>query len=475
MSHRKNIERTAPYSHDAEQAMLGAMLVSMSAIEKAQDIFPGSRVFYSPAHRKIYDAIMELHRKNQPADITTVAEILEKSNDLKDCGGRTYLSDLASGVATAANAEYYAGIIHEKYMLRELITISTDIIGLCYRQEKEAKELLDIAGQRIYDISMVRDARKTMHIQEVIGDAYLLIGERKDNKDHLIGCTTGYRELDDITAGFSKSDLIIVAGRPSMGKSALGLNLLDNFSTANPDRAAVYFSLEMSKEQLTIRALSTQSGLDGRDLQKGIISDSEISNLLFPAGTRLGHREIYLNDTAGIKLMEIRRQLREVARHAEIGFVGIDYLQLVRPNERKESRVQEVSAVSAGLKAIAKDFNVPVVAMSQLSRAVETRGQDHRPTLSDLRDSGTIENDADVIIFIYRPDYYLKHLDPKHPDRVAAKGLAYLFIDKQRNGPTGEVKLHFDPALTKFSNLAHPDRFPEPTNVTGERQDELPF
>ncbi len=452
-----------PYSNDAEQAVLGAMLIDEIAIGKAIEILGVGRRFYLPTHRKIFDAILMLYEKSQPADITTVAEILEKEKTLEDCGGRSYLSDLASGVATAANSEYYANIVLEKSTLRELIQTSTEIIGKCFRQEEEVEDLLDNAEQKIFAISEGRLRSDFSRVKDLIPQTFEDIENYKENKGGLVGEPTGFTELDNMTAGLHKGDLIIVAGRPSMGKSALTLNMVENYCTTT-DKAAAFFSLEMSKEQLALRLLCGRAKISSHKLRTGRMSDADWPKLTLAAGP-LSEAEFYIDDTAGMTVLQMRAKARRLASKTELGLIVVDYLQLMSGSRHAENRQQEISIISRSLKGLARELNVPVIAVSQLSRMVEQR-PNKRPLLSDLRESGAIEQDADLVMFVYREEYYLsKELREDDPKLLESAGKAELIVAKQRNGPTGIVYLSFLKDFARFENLAsgfRPQQAPPP-------------
>ena len=455
---KRATERIPPHSIDAEQALLGAMLIDEGAIARGIETLRQSRAFYVPGHRKIFDAILGLYERSQPADITTVSEELGRSGDLDGCGGRTYIAGLASGVATAANAEYYARIVLEKATLRELIEASTDIIGQCYRQEKEVVDLLDEAEQKVFDISEHRLRSDFSTIKDLLPHTFEAIEEYKETLGGLAGHPTGFSDLDAITAGLHPSDLIIIAGRPSMGKSALALNIAENFSIES-GKAVVIFSLEMSKEQLALRMVCGRARLSSHKIRTGKMPDSDWSKLTFAAGA-LYDAKIYIDDTAAMTVLEMRSKARRLASQVELGMIIVDYMQMMSGSRYAENRQQEISQISRGLKGLAKELKVPVIACSQLSRMVEQRGgKDKRPQLSDLRESGAIEQDADVVMFIYRQEYYRRVEEsadrgpggvPKEMDDDTAE----IIIAKQRNGPTGTVKLAFLKEYARFESLA---------------------
>ncbi|MDD4051078.1 MAG: replicative DNA helicase [candidate division Zixibacteria bacterium] len=446
------MERIPPHSQDAEQALLGAMLIDESAVARAVEILRQERRFYSAAHRKIFAAITGLYERSQPADITTVAEELERLGELADCGGRAYLAGLASGVATAANAEYYARIILEKSTLRDLIEASSDIVNQAYRQEKEVDDLLDEAEQKVFDISEGQLRSDFSRVADLLPHTFESIESYVETKGGLIGYSTGYTDLDGYTAGLHRGDLIIIAGRPSMGKSALVLNIAENLSLS-ANKAAAVFSLEMSKEQLALRMLCGRAKVSSHRLRTGRMSESDWPKLSNAAGP-LEKALIYIDDTPSMTVLEMRAKARRLASQQDLGLVVVDYIQMMTGSRHAENRQQEISQISRGLKALAKELGVPVIGCSQLSRMVETRGGDRRPQLSDLRESGAIEQDADVVMFVYRPEYYLSGLDAEDPKLLEVKGRAEIIIAKQRNGPTGTVTLSFLKDFARFENLA---------------------
>lgn len=445
-------ERIPPHSNDAEQAVLGSMLIDQGAIGRAIEVLSNSKRFYSLAHRKVFDAILNLFEKTQPADLTTVAEDLERSNELEACGGRSYLAELASCVATAANVEYYSQIVLEKATLRDLISASTDIISQCYQQTDQVDDLLDEAEQKVFAISEDRLRSDFTSIAKLLPQTFEAIDEYKDNKGGLVGFPSGFKELDAITAGLHRGDLIIIAGRPSMGKSALTLNIAENLCLES-GKAAAFFSLEMSKEQLALRMLCGKAKISSHKLRTGRLPDSDWAKLTY-AAEPLSKANVYIDDTPAMTVLQVRAKARRLASQVDLGLIVIDYIQMMSGSRFSENRQQEISQISRGLKGLAKELNVPVVGCSQLSRMVEQRGGDKRPQLSDLRESGAIEQDADVVMFVYRAEYYLSHLDENDPKRLEAQGKAELIISKQRNGPTGVVTLSFLKEYARFENMA---------------------
>jgi len=451
-------ERVPPHSNDAEQAVLGAMMIDEAAIGQAIERLRQGKRFYSPAHRKIFDAIIRLYERSQPADITTVGAELEKSGELGDVGGRAYLAELASGVATASNADYYAKIVLEKATLRELIDASSRIIGDCYRQDKDVEDLLDEAEQKVFAISEDQLRSDFTSVKNLLPGTFIAIEGYIESKGGLMGYTSGFRDLDDMTAGMHPGNLIIIAGRPSMGKSALVMNIAENFCIETKKAAAI-FSLEMSKEQLAMRILCGRAKISSHKLRTGRLPNSDFGKLARAAGP-LEEAPIFIDDTPAMNVLEMRAKSRRLASQENLGLIVIDYMQMMSGVKTYENRQQEISQISRGLKNLAKELDVPVIACSQLSRMVEQR-PNKRPQLSDLRESGAIEQDADLVLFVYRDEYYLsKDLREDDPKLLEVQGKAEILVAKQRNGPTGIVHLSFLKDFARFENLA--PRFSQP-------------
>jgi replicative DNA helicase len=450
--------RTPPHSLEAEQALLGAMLLHENAVGKAIEILRAGKKFYSAAHRKIFEAMSALFESRTPADLTTVAEELERRGDLEACGGRTYLAQLASGVATSANAEYYANIVLQKSVLREMIAASTDIIDDCFREAEEVDDILDAAEQKIFSISEDRLRTDFINLRDMLPKTFEAIEDYKDSKGGLAGDTTGFRDLDDMTAGLHGGEMIIVAARPSMGKSALVLNIAENFSMES-GKAVAFFSLEMSKESLALRVLCGRARISSHRLRTGRLSDAEWSRLSHAAGP-LSQTQIYIDDSPTMTVLEMRAKARRLASQVKLGLIIVDYMQMMSVSHRIENRQQEIAYISRGLKALAKELRIPVMACSQLSRQVEQRTADRRPQLSDLRESGAIEQDADVVLFIYREGYYKKQ---ETPGQEVDDNSAEIIIAKQRNGPTGKIMLTFLKEYARFESLAAGFTAPVPT------------
>lgn len=434
--------RNPPQNISAEQAALGSMLLQEEAILHSIDILKPED-FYQKSHQIIFQCILDLFEKSRGVDLVTLTEELNRKNLLEKIGGVTYLTNLINSVPTAANIEYYIKIIEEKSILRNLINNTTKIISMAYEEKEDAKILLDKAEHLIFEISDRNIRQSFVPIKEIIQDSYEKIEDLYHREEFITGVPSGYEELDDITTGFQPSELIVVAGRPGMGKTAFCMNIAQYVSIYKNIPVAI-FSLEMSKSQLVQRMLCSEARIDSHNLRKGRLAEADWAPLSMAAG-RLSSSSIFIDDTAGISCLEIRAKARRLKAQCNLGLVIVDYLQLMQTAGRIENRQQEISEISRSLKSLARELNVPLVAVSQLSRAVEQRIE-RRPRLSDLRESGAIEQDADLVIFIYREEYYR----PK----TEKKGIAEIIISKQRNGPTGKVELTFINEYAKFENLS---------------------
>jgi len=434
-----------PQNLEAEQAVLGGVFLRNSLFHSLVDVV-SHEDFYSPAHRIIFRGFENLYSRNAPVDLITVSEHLSQTGELESVGGPVYLAELAGSPVSAANALFHAGIVRDKAIARRLIEAASDIIGNCY-DAQDVEGLLDQSEQAIFQIADVR-TKTTVHTGKELVDRVFKELEKRVGRQALVtGITTGYEKLDEITAGLQNSDLIIVAGRPSMGKTAFALNLALNASTKGetPTPTAV-FSLEMSMDQIMMRFLCCQGRVDLGSLRRGYLEDKDWGDL-YEAAEVLSKAPIFVDDTAALSTMELRARCRRLKSEHNLGLVVVDYLQLMRASRDIDSREQEISDISRNLKALAKELNIPVIALSQLNRKVEERS-DKRPMLSDLRESGAIEQDADVIMFIYRDEVYnKKEGNPK-------AGVAEIIIGKQRNGPVGEVELHFIKNFSRFENLS---------------------
>jgi len=442
-------ERRPPYSEDAEQAVLSAMLMDKDAILRAIEHVDES-MFYREGNRRIFRAMVALSDRGDVIDPLTLTEELSRTGELEASGGRDYISFLVDAVPTAANVEYHAKIVKEKALRRRLIEVSTAIVSEAFESAASAGELLDAAEHKIFEVNQSRGTEGFTRIKELLWPTMERIELLQRGGESITGVGSGFKDLDEITAGFQPSDLIIVAGRPSMGKTAFILNIAQNAALDNEVPIA-FFSLEMSKEQLVQRLLTSEGRVDAQRLRKGKLHDDEFVRLGRAAGM-LSHAPIWIDDTPAMTLLEMRSKARRLKIDNNIGMIVVDYLQLMQGPTNTESRQQEISYISRSLKALARELRVPVVALSQLSRAPEQRtGENKRPQLSDLRESGAIEQDADLVMFIYRQEVYDGALDK---DGNSLEGRAEIIVGKQRNGPTGLVNLYFNKTFTRFENYS---------------------
>lgn len=441
-----------PQATDVEQSVLGAMLIEREAIPRAIEILPPDS-FYSSKHTRIYEAMLSLFERGNPVDIITVTEELRRRQHLDEVGGAYYVSELTSRVANAANVEYHARIIAEKSLVRKLIETMSRLIGDAYDPGSDAFELLDRAEGEIFRISDSQLRRAASSLQDVLKETVTRLQAIHGREGGVTGVPSGFGRLDDLTGGWQPSDLIIIAARPSMGKTALALAMARNAALhqQSPTPVAI-FSLEMSAQQLAQRMLTSEARVDAQAARTGRMDEEDWPRLARSAG-RLSEASIYIDDTPGLTILELRAKCRRLKAEHDIGLVIVDYLQLMHATSlsRNSNREQEIAHISRSLKSLAKELNVPVIALSQLSRAVETRGGDKRPQLSDLRESGSIEQDADVVTFIYRPERYGITVD-EHGN--STEGLAEVIVGKQRNGPIGDVKLAFVHQHARFENLS---------------------
>ena len=430
-----------PQNMEAEQSVLGGILIENEAINRVTEIL-APEDFYRDTHRKIFNALIDLFERNEPADLVTMTNELRKKGELDAVGGASYVTSLIDSVPTAANIEYYARIVKEKAILRRLIETSTEIITQSYADRGDVESFLDEAEKAIFEISERRVKPSFFPIKEIVKESFKTIETLFKNKDLVTGVPSGFKELDRLTSGFQPSDLIIVAGRPSMGKTALCLNIAQ-YAAIEAKIPVAIFSLEMSKEQLVIRMLCSEAQVEGTRLRTGYLSESDWPKLTMAAGT-LSDAPIFIDDTAALSILELRAKARRLKSDHGLGMIIVDYLQLMKGRTRVESRQQEISEISRSLKALSKELNVPVIAVSQLSRKTEER-TGNRPQLSDLRESGAIEQDADVILFLFREEIYNRSEENK--------GKAEVIIGKQRNGPIGKVDLAFLDKFTTFKDL----------------------
>jgi replicative DNA helicase len=437
-------DKVPPHSIDAEMAVIGAVLIDNTALSVITE-FLAEEAFYKKAHRDIFRAMLNVSEKGEAIDVITLAEELKRLDTYQSVGGPAYLTRIMDSVHTAANAEYYARAVFDKYLLRRLITISGDIATQALLGSTDAREVLDEAERLIFEVSE-RGIRKTFEpIGKIIKERFENLERLYENKKPVSGLPTPYDELDSYTSGFQNSELVIVAGRPSMGKTSFALNVAQHLGIKEKIPVGI-FSLEMSSEQLVMRLLCSEARIDSHRLRMGYIKSSEFAELAIVAGY-LSEAPIYIDDSPGITMMELRAKARRLKSEVNVGAIFLDYLQLVSSAERFENRQQQISAISRSLKALAKELEIPVVVLSQLSRAVESRGGDRRPMLSDLRESGAIEQDADTVLMLYRPEFY-------EGEESEHAGIAEVIIAKQRNGPTGTVKLAFMKEYTRFERLS---------------------
>ena len=435
-----NISRIPPHSVESEQSILGSILLDKDAmITVAETINPGD--FYKDAHRIIYESMMSLNGKNEPIDIVTLTDELRSRGYLDDIGGISYLTSLSTIVPTTSNVKYYADIVKEKSVMRQLIKVSNDIINMGYDNAGKASDVLERAEKKIFDISQERTNNDFKPINAVLMDAYEMIESLYTNKREVIGVNTGFKDLNKKINGLQKTDLILVAARPAMGKTAFALNLVRN-AALKGDASVAVFSLEMSKEQLAQRMIASQSNVELKKMKTGTLNDADWPRII-NAMAVMSDAKVFIDDTPGIKINELRSKCRKLKIEQGLDLVLIDYLQLMESEGKSESRQQEISKISRSLKILAKELDCPVVALSQLSRAPEQRA-DHRPILSDLRESGAIEQDADIVMFLYRDEYY--HSDSEKKD------IAEIIIAKNRHGETGSVELVWMGSVQRFGD-----------------------
>jgi replicative DNA helicase len=436
-----DIDRIPPQNLEAEMAVLGSMLLEKDAIGIAIEKL-SEDCFYSDIHKKLYNHITGLYDENKPVDILTITERLRNQNELEFVGGASYVASVLNSIPTAANVEHYIEIVREKYVLRRLIDTATDIVSQCHNNPDDVNEILDIAEKNIFDITQKRTEQGISSFRELVKDSIEVIEKLYQQKRLVTGVPTGFTDFDKITSGLQPSDLIVFAARPSMGKTSFALNIAE-YVAVEEKLPVVVFSLEMSKPQLVLRMLCSHSRVNIQRVRTGFLGGNDFSNLVAAAG-RLASAPIFIDDTPGVSIMELRAKARRLKAKHDIKLVVIDYLQLMQSiSRRAENRQQEISEISRALKGLARELNVPVIVISQLNRAVEGR-QDHRPQLSDLRESGAIEQDADVVVLLLRKEYY---------DSEDSPGTADVIVAKQRNGPTGDIKLSFNSEFTKFGNF----------------------
>jgi replicative DNA helicase len=438
--------RTLPHNLEAERSVLGAILLHNDAFNLAAEIID-SGAFFRDAHRRIFDKMVKLVERGDAIDLVTLKEELGRSGEIDEVGGPAYIAALVDGVPRSTNVEHYARIIKEKATLRNLIFSANKILATAYEAEEDADDIIDHAEQSIFAIADDRVRDGFVSLGKLARSSLETIEKLHAKKELITGVPTGFTDLDEMTSGLQPSDLIIVAARPSMGKTSLVLNIAQHVGTKT-DRTVGVFSLEMSKEQLFLRLLTSEARIDAHRLRGGFLGERDWGRLSQAIGT-LSETKIFIDDSPSIGVLEMRAKCRRLAAEHGLHLVIVDYIQLMQGRGRFENRTLEVAAISRSLKGLAKELNVPIVVLSQLSRAPEARS-DHRPQLSDLRESGALEQDADVVVFIYRQDQYADRNAPA----TEAEGVAELIIGKQRNGPTGVVKLAFIREFTRFENLA---------------------
>ncbi|MEO5929372.1 MAG: replicative DNA helicase [Candidatus Kapaibacterium sp.] len=460
-------DRTPPHSKDAEMSVLGAMMLDKEAASKVIQIVPPD-AFYYETHRIVYTAMLALTDRNQPIDIITLNDELRRMGKLADVGGSHYLSELNMRTPTAANVEFHARIIFEKALKRRLISAATEIIGNCYSETTDAFEEVDHAEQKMFEIAESRNSRSYHSMKRLAHETIEMletISSRFSEGGGVIGVPSGLVKLDNLTGGFQRSDLAILAARPSMGKTAMAMSMARN-AAIDYKKAVAFFSLEMSATQLVMRLISAEAKVDAHRLRTGDLKNEHWQQIVSTVH-RLTEAPLYIDDTPALGIMELRARARLMKREHNIELIVIDYLQLMHA-PKAESREREISMISRGLKQLAKELDIPIIALSQLNRSVESRG-DKRPMLSDLRESGSIEQDADVVMFVHRPEYYGIMTDE---EGMPTEGTAEIIIGKQRNGPTGTAKVAFIKEFARFENLAFQYDTPQYLSPAG---DDAPF
>jgi len=436
------MDRVPPHNREAEQSVIGAIFLDPQSLITASEILLADD-FYHNAHKQIFETMLRLSDQGKAIDVVTVTEELSAKKEIEDVGGLSYLLELANAVPTAANVAHYAKIVEEKALLRRLIRVATKIVEDGYTREDEVEALLGEAEKKMMEVANRKNAGDFKHVKDVLVETFDNIEKLQSQKGDVTGIPTGFRDLDNITAGFQRNDLIIVAARPSVGKTAFALNVAQSVAVQARENVAI-FSLEMGAEQLVMRMLCAEGNIDAQVLRTGALTTEDWGKLTMAMGS-LSNSGIFIDDTPGVRINEIRAKCRRLAQEHGLGMILIDYLQLIQGSGKTgENRQQEVSEISRSLKHLARELKVPVIALSQLSRGVEQR-QDKRPMMSDLRESGSIEQDADIVAFLYRDDYYDKESE--------SKNMIEIIIAKQRNGPTGTVTLAFKKEFNKFINV----------------------
>ena len=440
-------ERTLPHNLEAEKSVLGAILIHNDAFNHAAELID-SRDFFRDAHRRIFDKMVSLSERNEAIDLVTLKEELRRSGELEEVGGPAYIASLADGVPRTANVEHYARIVKEKATLRNLIHSANRILADAYQAEEDADLILDGAETAIFEIAEDRIREGFVPLRDLVQSSFATIEKLQQHKGLVTGVPTGFVDLDEMTSGLQPSDLVLVAARPSMGKTSFVLNIAQHIGTQT-EMTVGFFSLEMSKEQLFMRMLTSEARIDAHRFRSGYLNEKDYGRLSHALGT-LAEARVFIDDTASIGVLEMRAKARRLQAEHGLHLLVIDYIQLMQGRGRFESRQQELASISRSLKGLATELTVPIVALSQLSRAPETRS-DHRPQLSDLRESGALEQDADLVMFIFREEQYRTEDGQANQE---AEGVAEIIVGKQRNGPTGTVKLAFIKEHTRFENLA---------------------
>jgi len=439
-------ERTLPHNLEAEKSVLGAILINNQAFNQAAEVID-AQDFFRDAHRRIFEKMVGLTDRSEPVDFVTLTDELTRAGELDEVGGPAYVSSLTDGVPRSANVEYYARIVKEKSTLRRLIQASNEVLVRAYDAEEDADDLLDEAERTIFSIAEGRMRSGFVKLSELVDGGYAMLEQLQANRGLVTGVPSGFVELDEMTSGFQKSDLVIVAARPAMGKTSFVMNIALN-AALEAGKSVGVFSLEMSKEQLFLRMLTSEARVDAHRFRGGFLGEQDYERLN-GAFARLHDAKVFIDDTASAGILEMRAKSRRLKLEHGLDMLIIDYLQLMQGRGRFDNRQQELASISRALKILAKELQIPILALSQLSRATETRA-DHRPQLSDLRESGALEQDADVVMFIYREEVYAQNDEEKRPE---VEGVAEIIIGKQRNGPIGSVPLAFLKQYTRFENL----------------------
>ena len=462
--------RMPPHDDDLEAAVLGALMLETDAFAKVCDIIRSPAYFYSPANQKVFEAIQTLGVQQQPIDFKTVKDQLAKMGTLDEVGGALYIADLGTGIASAAHIEWHARILAQQYLARELITFGTELTAKAFDQTNDVDDVLNEAEGHLFELSQRNVKNEVVPIDSLVPDAIANIQAAASRETGLSGLASGYPALDRMTSGWQNSDLIIIAARPAMGKTAMVLSMAKNMAISYNTKVAI-FSLEMSKLQLVNRLIQNVCEIEGEKIKSGRLSEREWNQMLSRIG-RLQSAPIYIDDSPGLSILELRTKARRLVRERGVQFIVIDYLQLMNASGMKfGSREQEVSMISRSLKELAKELNIPIVALSQLNRSVESRAEDKRPQLSDLRESGAIEQDADIVCFIHRPEYYLH--GAARDDKPELRGKAEFIIAKHRSGSVGDVELRFRGQYARFENWSDVDIMYEQTSEASALNSDL--